>query len=146
MNLLLWRHADAAPGHPDGLRPLTVLGQAQASATARWITARLDGPFRLLVSPALRTQQTAQALAHPIETADALSVGRSAQEVLEAAGWPDARGTVIVVGHQPTLGQIAALLLSGKEHEWPMATSAACLISSEGEKPSLRANYEPSGA
>jgi phosphohistidine phosphatase len=38
--------------------------------------------------------------------------------VLAAAGWPGRSGTVLVVGHQPTLGQVAARLLTGKDAEW----------------------------
>jgi phosphohistidine phosphatase len=143
MELMLWRHADAAPGQPDAQRPLTALGQAQATAAARWISARLGAPLRILVSPALRTQQTAQALALPVETHEALAVGGTADQLLATAGWPDAPGMVIVVGHQPVLGRVAALLLSGEEHEWALDTSSVCWIGSESGKAVLRENYQP---
>jgi phosphohistidine phosphatase len=38
--------------------------------------------------------------------------------LLGAAGWPDAKGAVVVVGHQPTLGQVAAYLLSNTQESW----------------------------
>ena len=42
----------------------------------------------------------------------------NAEGILSAAGWPDDTKTVLVIGHQPTLGQIASLLLSGAKLDW----------------------------
>ncbi|MGH8631487.1 MAG: histidine phosphatase family protein, partial [Burkholderiales bacterium] len=47
--------------------------------------------------------------------------GVSVAEVLEAAGWPGAEGSVVLVGHQPTFGRVAAFLLAGVEAEWDIA-------------------------
>ena len=44
--------------------------------------------------------------------------------MLSAAGWPEAREPVLVVGHQPTLGAVAAFLLSGEEANWAMKKGA----------------------
>ena len=66
---------------------------------------------RILVSPATRTQQTASALTHHFTLAPTIAPGASAEAVLHAARWPDAGGTVLIVGHQPTLGEVAAQLL-----------------------------------
>ncbi len=124
MDLLLWRHAEAEIGCPDDARQLTAKGRKQAEKLASWLKRRLPAETRVLVSPALRAQQTAAALAYHVETVAALSTGASAMDILSAIGWPTAGGTVIVVGHQPTLGQVAALLLAGQEAGWPIKKGA----------------------
>jgi len=123
MDLILWRHAEAEDGLPDHARRLTAKGRRQAARVAQWLVRELGQP-RVLVSPAVRAQETAQALALPLETCTALDVGRSAEEGLGATGWPDASGSVVVVGHQPTLGRTAALLLCGREDDWAVKKGA----------------------
>ncbi len=50
-----------------------------------------------------------------------LAPGASAADVLSAAGWPDGIApTVVIVGHQPTLGHVAAQLLANSESSWPL--------------------------
>jgi phosphohistidine phosphatase len=124
MKLILWRHAEAEEGTPDVERKLTPKGEKQARKIAKWLKEHLDEPVRLLASPAKRTQQTAQALGERIETKNELAVGSSATRILRATGWPEGQGTVIVVGHQPALGQLAALILSGKEADWSIKKGA----------------------
>jgi phosphohistidine phosphatase len=68
----------------------------------------------VLVSPALRCQQTAQALGRKFQTREALGPGGSVTALLTLARWPDRREPVLVVGHQPTLGMTAALLMAGQ--------------------------------
>jgi len=114
MDLILWRHCDAAPGVPDGLRPLTPLGFRQAAQIAQWLDARLPGDCTIVASPALRAQQTAQALGRAFTTDERVAPGATADMVLDAADWPDAPTSVLVVGHQPTLGLVASLLLDGE--------------------------------
>lgn len=120
MDLILWRHADAEDGVPDSGRELTVKGEKQAQLMGAWLRENLPEKFRVLASPAKRTQQTAQAFIKTFETVKSIAPGADATAVLAAAGWPDAKGTVVVVGHQPTLGRVAALLLSGAESDWSM--------------------------
>ena len=124
MELILWRHADAAPGSPDAARPLTDRGRSQAALVARWLGARLPRELRLLVSPARRAQETARALGRAFETVDAIAPGADATAVLDAAGWPTGAPAVLVVGHQPTLGEAAARLLEGKHAPAAMGTGA----------------------
>jgi len=124
IDLLLWRHAEAEDGAPDRARELTARGRKQARAVARWLGKRLPDDCRILVSPAARAQQTAAALDRRLETDPRVDVGASASDVLAAAGWPDGGGTVIVVGHQPTLGQAAALALTGTAAAWPVKKGA----------------------
>ena len=124
MDLILWRHAEAEAGVPDTTRKLTKKGEKQAEKMAAWLNARVQSPVRILVSPATRAQQTAQALNQKFETIKEIGLNSSAKRILPATGWPHAEGTVIVVGHQPTLGRLAALLLSGSEMDWDIKKGA----------------------
>jgi hypothetical protein len=92
MNLILWRHAQAAEGGDDLQRELTAKGRKQAARAAEWLLQRLPVRFVLLVSPAVRAQQTAQALGMPFKTEKALAPGASPSSIIRAAGWPDFRG------------------------------------------------------
>lgn len=134
MELLLWRHCEAEPGEPDLGRALTGKGEKQARRVAAWLHAHLPDTARILVSPARRAQQTAAALAElaprKIKTVDSLAPGASAEDVLSAARWPDAKAPVVVVGHQPTLGWVASRLLTGVESEWPVKKGAVWWFSS----------------
>jgi phosphohistidine phosphatase len=115
MDLILWRHADAVEGVPDHARELTAKGVKQSAKIAAFLQQHLPDQLRILVSPAVRAQQTATALTSHFTLAPTLSPGASAEAVLHAACWPDSGGTVLVVGHQPTLGEVAAQLLGCKE-------------------------------
>ena len=112
MELILWCHADAEEGALDLSRQLTENGLKQAEKMAAWLKAEISRDVRVLSSPALRAQQTAMALCDDFEIVPALEPGTSPNQLLAAADWPYASGTVIVVGHQPTLGETARLILS----------------------------------
>jgi phosphohistidine phosphatase len=123
MDLILWRHADAfdaEPGESDLQRALSPKGQKQARRMADWLTAQLPEGCKILVSPALRTVQTAEALGRKFRIVRELAPGADAEDVLQAVNWPNAREPALVVGHQPTLGQVAALLMSGEPQDWDM--------------------------
>ena len=124
MDLILWRHAEAEDGPPDAKRKLTPRGRKQAKQIARWLRQRLPADARILVSPAVRAVQTAQALELPYEEIGKLGTGASASSLFGAAGWPQAGGTVVVVGHQPTLGRVASLLLTGDVADWSVKKGA----------------------
>jgi len=124
MDLILWRHAEAHPGEPDLDRRLTAKGQKQAARMAKWLDSRLPATCRMLVSPARRAQQTALALERKFKTRDELAPGAPAAAILAAARWPDRRDVVLVVGHQPALGNVAALLLAGADVEWSIPKGA----------------------
>jgi len=145
MDLLLWRHADAQDGSPDFARELTGKGHRQAAEMAKWLKRHLPGDNEVLVSPATRAQQTAQALGHDFKTVEQIGPGASYQAVLAAAGWPERRGAVLIVGHQPTLGQTAAWLLSGEVAEWGIKKGAVWWLSSRGggRETVLRAAISP---
>ena len=80
---------------------------------AKWLDRHLPATTRILTSPADRAEQTARALKRKYRVVPEIAPGASAAAVLAAAGWPDAREPVLVVGHQPTLGEVAAYLLTG---------------------------------
>lgn len=128
MDLILWRHAQAAEGLPDLERQLTPLGRKQAARMAAWLDRYLPSGCRILCSPAVRARQTADALGRKYRVTPEIGPGASPQQVLDAAGWPGARGSVLVVGHQPWLGQVAALLLSGHAQEWTVKKANAWWI------------------
>lgn len=114
MDLILWRHAEADDTLPDEARELTARGRKQASRMADWLNPRLPQDVRILVSPAARAVQTARALGRGYKETPALAPGASADDVLAAAAWPDGAYPVLVVGHQPILGQVAMRLLTGQ--------------------------------
>lgn len=115
MDLILWRHAEAEDGIPDATRKLTEKGLKQAQKMARWLEPKLPKDTRIIVSPAMRTQQTASALTAHFETNDQIGTGTTPHRVLNTVAWPEAKETVLVVGHQPILGKIISLLLQGDE-------------------------------
>ena len=131
MELILWRHADAEDGTPDLERRLTPKGREQAARVASWLLARLPAEYTVIASPAARAQQTAAALKVPVKTLRQLAPGAKVGAIAEAAGWPRAGGTTIVVGHQPDLGRAAAYFLSGKESEWPIEKGALWWLAAE---------------
>jgi phosphohistidine phosphatase len=127
MDLILWRHAeahDAEPGQDDLQRRLTSRGEKQATRIGEWLDRQLPEGVRILSSPAVRTEQTVKALGRKYKVRDALSPGASVDDLLEAAGWPDAKYPVILVGHQPTLGEVAAKLLKMGEGPCPIRKGA----------------------
>lgn len=118
MDLIIWRHAEAYDTSPDITRELTPKGYQQADIIARWLKPRLPKNTRVLVSPATRAQQTANALDLPFETYLGISPSASAEGILTELGWPEAEGSVLIVGHQPTLGVLAAMALTGSKQYW----------------------------
>ena len=124
MELILWRHAEAESGEPDLDRRLTAKGVKQAARVAAWLERHLPDSCRVLVSPARRAQQTAAALGRKFKTVADLAPGASVAAVLAAANWPDSREPVLIVGHQPTLGEVASLLLAGEEAGWSIKKGA----------------------
>jgi phosphohistidine phosphatase len=130
VELVLWRHAEAAPGEPDSARPLTELGRRQAQAMAHFLAPRLPKDVRVIASPARRTQETARALGRSAETVDALAPGCDVTTLLAASGWPESVRPVLVVGHQPTLGEVAAHLVDGRPIAWALGTGSVCWLES----------------
>lgn len=140
MDLILWRHAEAVEreGLPDLERMLTSKGERQAQRMADWLNHRIAHSTRVLASPALRCQQTAKALGRKFRTVEAIAPDASPDTVLEAARWPEANEPVLVIGHQPTLGQVAALLLSGQALPWAVRKGAVWWLRSRDREGSAQ--------
>jgi phosphohistidine phosphatase len=121
MELILWRHADAEDGAPDLERRLTAKGRREAERVAAWLLKRLPKDFRVVASPALRAQQTAEALKARVETDRRLAPGASVADIVGAAKRAE---VVVLVGHQPDLGRAIAYLVAGGEDDWRLQKGA----------------------
>ena len=124
MELILWRHAEAEDRQPDMARALTTTGHQQAKKMAAWLKPQLAADTRILVSPAVRAQQTAATLGLDFSTLEALAPGASARTLLQAADWPQAPGMTLVIGHQPSLGMAAALAMTNYASYWSVKKAA----------------------
>jgi phosphohistidine phosphatase len=123
MRVFLIRHARAAAGEPDELRPLTHDGCAEARALGRRLAAHPAPPALVLSSPLLRARQTAEAIARAtgaeLRVDERLSPGADAEALLallEGAGAP-----VAAVAHQPDCSEIAIALTGGPDPGFPPA-------------------------
>ena len=123
MRLYLVRHADAAPGEPDDLRPLTAKGRQQARDLGARLAAESVGPAVVVSSPLLRARETAEEIARALGTTpstdERLAPGATAADVRESVA--EHGGDVVAVGHQPDCGRIAAGLTGGPEPPFPKA-------------------------
>jgi phosphohistidine phosphatase len=131
MDLILWRHAEAFEpneGKDDLERSLTAKGERQAQRMAEWLNQRIAHSTRILVSPAVRCQQTAKALGKKFKTLAELAPEGNGEALLKAARWPDASEPVLIVGHQPTLGLVAAYLLTDQPQPWTIKKGAVWWI------------------
>jgi phosphohistidine phosphatase len=114
MDLILWRHADAEDSDEridDLNRVLTPRGVKQAARVAGWLDRQLPEGTRILTSPAKRCEQTALALGRKYKVRAELAPDATVAQLLEVAQWPDAKSAVLIVGHQPVLGETIAHLL-----------------------------------
>jgi phosphohistidine phosphatase len=123
VRLYLVRHADAAPGEPDELRQLTPRGRQQAREVGARLAALGASGAAILTSPLLRARETAEEIARALGTTpqadERLAPGATATGVRKAA---EERGKdVVVVGHQPDCGRVAAELTGGPEPPFPKA-------------------------
>ena len=114
MDLVLWRHAEAQEwvvGCDDMARALTSRGEKQAAKMARWLDRQLPEDTLVLVSPACRCEQTVMALGRKYKVRPELGPDCNVTRLLKLVQWPSAKPTVLVVGHQPVLGQTVARLI-----------------------------------
>lgn len=128
MDLIFWRHAEAEDereGLPDLERALTSRGEKQAQRVGAWLDRHLPEGTKVLCSPALRCEQTALALGRKYKVRPELAPGAQPQDLLSAAQWPEARQAVMIVGHQPVLGETLAMLLGVEGGSVPVRKGAA---------------------
>jgi len=106
MRIFLVRHAQAAPGDPDELRPLTHEGEAAAEELARRLA--VEQPTAVICSPLLRARQTAEKIAEAAgleaEVDERMAPGATSLTLREAV--EERGGTVVAVGHQPDCSEI----------------------------------------
>lgn len=127
MDLILWRHAEAqewVEGCDDMQRPLTSRGEKQAARMAQWLDRQLPEAARIICSPARRTEQTVLALGRKYKLRSELSPDGIPEQLLELVQWPKGKVPMLVIGHQPTLGQTVPKLLGLKESEISMKKGA----------------------
>lgn len=124
MDLILWRHAEAEDwllgDETSGIdldRSLTQRGEKQAARMAGWLDRQLPDGARILVSPARRCEQTALALGRKYKIRTELAPDATPAQLLELVQWPMNKYPMLVIGHQPMLGQTIAQLLGLKENE-----------------------------
>jgi phosphohistidine phosphatase len=127
MDLILWRHAEAEDwpeGDPQGgsdlERSLTARGEKQAARMANWLDRQLPEGARIFVSPARRCEQTALALGRKYKIRNELAPDATAAQLLELVQWPLSKSPILVVGHQPILGETIAQLLGLQASECPV--------------------------
>lgn len=114
MDLIFWRHAEAddwTEGCDDMQRSLTPRGEKQAKRMAGWLDRQLPEGTRIVSSPARRCEQTALALGRKYKLRVELAPDATPDALLAAAGWPHSKSVVLMIGHQPALGQAISLLL-----------------------------------
>jgi phosphohistidine phosphatase len=114
MDLILWRHAeafDALEGQEDLSRTLTPKGEKQALRMGQWLDRQLPEGVRVMSSPAIRCEQTVKTLGRKVKYKSDLYPDATLDDFLASVGWPDSKMSVLVVGHQPVLGQAIAYLL-----------------------------------
>jgi phosphohistidine phosphatase len=131
MDLIFWRHAEAedwTEGCDDLRRPLTPRGEKQARRMANWLDRQLPEGTRVLSSPALRCEQTVRALERKYRLRPELAPDATPDAILEAAGWPNGKSVVLVVGHQPSLGQAISRLLGMQHDSCPVRKGAVWWI------------------
>ncbi|MDR7401295.1 MAG: histidine phosphatase family protein [Armatimonadota bacterium] len=134
MNLYLVHHAEAVPEERDPARPLTERGWAQARSVARQAVTRAGArPLRIVHSEKLRAAQTAQAWREVLPevevTADA-RLNPSADPGSLVPALAEEGHDLALVGHQPFLNRLAALLLcedAGRPVLALPAAGVACL-------------------
>jgi phosphohistidine phosphatase len=144
MDLILWRHAEAedAAAGGDAARALTRHGRKQAERMGAWLRARISDEWLVISSPAKRAVQTAKGLDMEFEERDGLDTSASVASILREARWPDGERSVVVVGHQPTLGEVVVRLLGARE-AIAFRKGAVWWFSAKGGQVALRCVLDP---
>lgn len=112
MQIILWRHAEAEIGVHDLERQLTTKGHNQATKIALQLRKKLPENHQIWVSQALRSKQTAAHLGVPGCELPQLNPEADAQQIVSLFQGIHTNETVVIVGHQPWIGQICAFLLN----------------------------------
>ena len=125
MLVVLVRHGPATPVGHDGVRtdaerPLSVGGRRRTEEAAAGLATLLPGAVTLLASPLRRAQDTAEVLAGALDvtgsvvTSDALALGGPYEQIGDEPALGRATGSVVLVGHEPSLAGLASWWLTGQ--------------------------------
>jgi phosphohistidine phosphatase len=131
MDIIFWRHAQAQDGSDtlDDLdRPLTARGIKHAKRVGDWLEKKLPDSTKIWCSPALRCRETAQGLGRKFKTSEAIVPSATAAQLLELIGQQTGVSAVLIIGHQPALGQAAAMMLGLSAPEFPLKKGALCWL------------------
>ena len=124
--LILLRHAETEPPEAsaeDRDRTLTPHGESEAGAAGRWLASHGVRPERLLCSPALRARRTAELSVAALGQHPALQVAdeiydATPGELLALLDQHGDAGSVLLVGHNPGIERLVALLVEGRSDEF----------------------------
>ena len=123
--LILLRHAHAEPaaaGQADIDRPLSPQGLAEAEAAGRWLAAQGLVPDRVLCSPARRARETLEAVLGTLGYIEQRLEDRiyeaTSGTLAELADANRDAERLLLVGHNPGLEQLAALMHSGQTGDY----------------------------
>ena len=114
MDLIFWRHAEtteALDGQADAERPLTARGERQALRMAHWLERQLPESTKILCCPSVRAEQTVIPLGRKYKLREELSPNASIDDVLTLAQWPLNKNSILLVTHQPLIGEIISQLM-----------------------------------
>lgn len=137
--LLLLRHAEPVPTHPDGedfVRALSEAGSDHAAKLARWMCDRLELPDQILCSPSQRARQTLAPLLALRPSLDACTnfvpqlYGASIRTLITLLDRSFAEcGRVLIVGHNPGLEELASdVLAHGQRSRLGHLTASTLLV------------------
>ena len=114
MDLIFWRHSEtteALDGQADAERPLTARGERQALRMAHWLERQLPESTKILCCPSVRAEQTVIPLGRKYKLREELSPNASIDDVLTLAQWPLNKNSILLVTHQPLIGEIISQLM-----------------------------------
>ncbi len=133
--LILLRHAHAVPaadGQSDEDRALSPQGLAEAQSAGRWLAAQSLVPDRVLCSPARRTRETLEAVLETLGYVEQrLEPGIYEGTAGTLAGLADANREaerLLLVGHNPGLERLAALMHSGQSGDYRGMPTASVVV------------------
>jgi phosphohistidine phosphatase SixA len=123
--LILLRHAETMSSAPDGsdhARPLSAHGEAEARAAGRWLAGHGATPGRVLCSPAQRTLMTAREALAALAPSPLLYAPEiydaTPGDLLELLDRNADVGQVLLIGHNPGIERLVALLVEGRSQEY----------------------------
>jgi phosphohistidine phosphatase len=132
--LIVVRHAKAThkPGFADPDRPLTSRGRRDAKAAGQWLSGQRLLPGLVLCSPSLRTRQTWDRLAAELGTGQDIGVQYDSRlyladedDTLDVIGeTPDEVRTLLIIGHNPAMQQVASSLTGQGDLGFPTTAIA----------------------